>query len=221
MAIVPDITLNIKPRKPHVTAIWILSIVLLLSLGGNVYQNNLRKNEKTRALLDMGEARVLIAMKQGQILQRDSLISTIRKERSERTAKDSVSMAGLKTRLATLQGKLTKLPTTVKYNPDSATVDSLRTAFVLKDSVIDTQALMIMNLETEKQGLFASFTREIDLITSQRADQVAISNSLQTQLVDEQGKTRKSERWRKFWKRTTGAVVVAAAAVVTIVTLKE
>jgi hypothetical protein len=193
-------------KKRDLIYLGIIAVLLI----GNFWQFRVNQNEKQANLLALGESRVLIEGKLAEIRMRDSLISTIRKERVERTAKDSVSMAGLKTRVAVLRGEIAKLPTVIPYNPDTLTIDSLRTAFVLKDSVIDTQALMIMNLETEKESLFNSFTREVQQLTDQRSDQVEISNTLQDQLIEQQKETRKEKRKKKFFRTLS---VIGAAGI--------
>ena len=194
---------------------WILVVILLLSLVGNWYQDSLRKKDRIKADLDKANSNTVIAQKNGEIIIRDSIIAQIREERRETTVKDSVAMAGLKKRVSILIGEIAKLPKVIQYNPDSATVDSLRVAFVMKDSVIDTQSLMIMNLEAEKQGLFSSFTREVQQLTDQRYAQVVISNQLQQQLVAEQANTRREVRRKKFFRFLAG-VGIATAGVLAI-----
>lgn len=194
------------------TTILILSIALLLSLVGNWYQSKLRKDKEFFNELDRANSNAAIAGKLAEISIRDSIIIDIRKERQEDSVENSVSLSALKQRVATLQVKIQKLPKTVVYNPDSATVDSLRVAFSLKDSTINTQALMIMSMEVEKTGVFDSFHKEIAQLEQKQAAQVEISNQLQTQVVSAQAETRKEVRKRKFWRFTT-AVGVAAVGV--------
>lgn len=191
-------------------AILGLFVLLLISGGINIWQNKVRKAGEFQAMLDLANSNTLIAQKTGQIAMRDSAIAAIRKERAIDSLKSSIDSRAFKAQIGKLRFKISQLPQKIVYNPDSATVDSLRVSFALKDSVIDTQALMIMNLETEKQGLFASFTREVQQLTDNRNDQIVITNQLQNQLVEEQGKTRKEVRKKKMWRFIAGVGVATA-----------
>lgn len=193
-------------------ALGIMAILLLISGTAIVLMVNSAKKEQQARMIDHERSNTIIATQRGQILVRDSLIAAIRKERHKDSLENSTSQKALKARVATLTGRISKLPQKIFYNPDSATVDSLRVAFVLKDSVIDTQQLMIMSLEVEKTGIINSFYKEISQLEDQRESQVDISNQLQNQLVESQTQTRKEVRRKKFWRGAamlvTGGIAV-------------
>lgn len=189
-----------------------LFVLLLISL----WQNKVRKAAEFQAMLDLANSNTLIAQKTGQIAMRDSAIAAIRKERAVDSLKSSVDSRAFKAQIGKLRFKISQLPQTIVYNPDSTTVDSLRLSFSLKDSAINTQAIRITDLEAEKTMMSDSFHKEITQLTDNRNDQIAISNQLQNQLVSEQGKTRKEVRKRKFWR----TVSVAAAGGIAFLLLK-
>lgn len=199
-------------------ALLIVSALLLLSLLGNFYQINLRNRDKIASELALANSNTIIATNRAVAEQKQAAIEAIRKERTSDSLKNVDETTALKRQISVYREKLKNLPQTVPYQPDSATVDSLRVAFVLKDSVIDTQALMITHLETEKQGLFLSFTSEIKELEDKNKAQVVVSNELQTQLVDEQGEVRKQTRKKKFWRGLsvglTGGLVTAVGILV-------
>lgn len=194
--------------KKH--TLLILSIALLLSLVGNWYQNKLRKDKEFFNELDRANSNAAIAGKLAEISIRDSIIIDIREERQEDSVENSESHKALKRQISGYRKKLQTLPKTVPYQPDSSMVDSLRVAFSLKDSTINTQALMIMSMEVEKTGIFDSFHREILQLEQKQAAQVEISNQLQGQLVDERANTRKEKRRKGLWRTLT---VISAGAI--------
>lgn len=191
--------------KKH-TPLLILSIALLLSLVGNWYQNKLRKDDRIAQELATANSNTLIAANRAIAEQKQAAIDGIRKERTSDSLENAKETGALKRQISGYRKKLETLPKTVVYNPDSSTVDSLRLAFSLKDSTINTQALMIMSMEVEKTGIFDSFHREILQLEQKQAAQVEISNQLQNQLVTEQGESRKWEKKakKKFSVTVTG-----------------
>lgn len=196
-------------EKLKTWTILILFALLLISGIGNLYQGSIRKNDKIRADLDRANSNTVIHGKIAQIAMRDSAIAAIRKERAVDSLKSSVSEKSFKAQIGKLRFKISQLPQKIVYNPDSATVDSLRLSFSLKDSAINTQAIRITDLEAEKTMMSDSFHKEITQLTDNRNDQIAIANQLQNQLVDEQGKTRKEVRKKKVWRFISGVGVAA------------
>lgn len=214
--------ITIKPSQNRFKNFtWILAGILFVSVSINIFQHKLRNRADILADLDRANSNTIIAGKTSEIEQKQAAIESIRKERTVDSLVSTKKIGALNVKLARYEKKLSTLPKTVPYSPDSAMVDSLRLAFIFKDSTIDTQKLKIAQLETDITAQFESFSKEIKETQEQRAAQVDISNQLQNKLVDEQGKTRKAERGKRFWKRTAGVITVVAATVVTIVTLKE
>lgn len=192
-----------------------LLALLLISGGLNIYQNKIRKNSEIAAELARANSNTLIAAKTSEVEQKQAAIESIRKERGIDSLKKASEIGALKGQISTFRKKLESLPKVIVYNPDSATVDSLRVAFSLKDSTINTQALMITSMEVEKEGYFKSFHREIGELEGQKSAQVVAINQLQTQLVDEQGKVRKEKRNKKIWRFLAG-VGIATAGVLAV-----
>lgn len=193
-------------------ALIILSIALLLSLVGNFFQIRHANKERVARMLEFEQSNTLIAGKRSEVEQKQLAIEGIRKERTSDSLENAKETVALKRQISVYRKKLATLPKTVVYNPDSSTVDSLRVAFQLKDSTINTQALMIMSMEVEKTGIFDSFHREIAQLEQKQAAQVEISNQLQSQVVSAQAETRKEVRKKKVW-RFLAAVGVTTAVV--------
>lgn len=181
-------------------ALWIISIALLISLFFNFYQINLRKNDKILAELNLAKSNTIIAGNEAVIEQKQAAIESERKQRRLDSLSSAVKTTALNVKISRYEKRLETLPKTIPYSPDSSMVDSLRIAFSLKDSVIDTQKLKIANLSRDIDAQFESFGREIKDLQIQRAAQVENTNQLQTQLVSEQGKTRKEARKKKFFR---------------------
>lgn len=190
-------------------ALWIISIALLISLFFNFYLINLRKNDKILAELNLSKSNTIIAGNEAVIEQKQAAIELIQKERALDSLKSQGEKKALNVKIARYEKRQQHLPKIVPYQPDSAMVDSLRVAFSLKDSTIDTQNLKIGLLERDIDAQFQSFSREIAQTQEQRAAQVDISNQLQNQLVEEQGKTRKEVRKKKVWRFVAGVGVAA------------
>lgn len=196
--------------------ILVLFVPLLISGGLNLYQSSIRKNDRIAAELNLAKSNTTIATKEAQIAMREATIDSIRKDRSKDSLQATMSQAAFKAQIGKLRFKISQLPQQIVYNPDSATVDSLRLSFSLKDSAINTQAIRITDLEAERTMMSDSFHKEITQLTDNRNDQIVITNQLQSQLVEEQGKTRKEKRKRKFWR----TVSVAAAGGIAFLLLK-
>ncbi len=190
--------------------ILVLFILLLVSGGLNLWQNKLRKDGEILAELNLAKSNTIIAGKTSEIAMRQATIDSIRKDRSKDSLKASIDSRAFKAQIGKLRFKISQLPQQIVYNPDSATVDSLRVSFQLKDSAINTQAIRITDLEAERTMMSDSFHKEITQLTDNRRDQIAISNQLQTQLISEQANTRKEKRRKKFWRTVS---VIGAAAV--------
>jgi len=204
MAIAPDVTFNIKPRKPHVTAIWILSIVLLLSLGGNVCQHlhiqNKELADELRNINHLNEN----AVSEDRIKQAQARIDSI----TAKGIRDSVSWksreSALKMRNSTTTKNLAVLRVPVQPLIDSIkalgdfvlTYDSLS---AIKDSTIYETGMRLATKEAELHELG-------QLHKVQITEQVGITNNLQEDIVFEQGETRK-------WKRKANKKFVVSGGV--------
>lgn len=203
-------------HNPWKNSTWILAGILLLSLLGNWFQSSIRKNDRIANELNLAKSNTTIATKEAQIAMREATIDSIRKDRSKDSLQATMSQAAFKAQIGKLRLRISQLPQKMVYNPDSATVDSLRLSFSLKDSAINTQAIRITDLEAEKTMMSDSFHKEITQLTDNRNDQIAIANQLQSQLVESQSDTRKEKRKRKFWR----TVSVAAAGGIAFLLLK-
>lgn len=191
-------------------ALIVVSIALLLSLVGNFFQIRHAQKERIARMIEFEQSNTLIAGKRSEVEQKQAAIDGIRKERTSDSLENAKETGALKRQISGYRKKLETLPKTVIYNPDSSTVDSLRVAFSLKDSTINTQALMITSMEVEKTGIFDSFHREILQLEQKQAAQVEIANQLQGQVVSEQANTRKEKRRKGLWRTLT---VISAGAI--------
>jgi anti-sigma-K factor RskA len=79
---------------------------------------------------------------------------------------------------------------------------------------------LITSLELRHEAEIIDLEEIVRLMRHQVQEQVGITNSLQEQILFEQGETRRERRWKKIWKGATVVVTVTAATVVTIISLK-
>lgn len=212
--------IKIKPSQNRwKNSTWILAGILLLSLVGNWFQINLRKNDRIAAELSEFRNQTEIA---GHRALAKSFGDRAKEVDSLRVLeRDSAKIAqrAAKIENQAIRKTLSRLRPLLAPKIDS--IPDLRDFVALQDSLINGQDSLIMSLEFSCMAQVRSFEEVIRLNRAQIQEQIAVSNTLQEMLVSEQGKTRKAERGKRFWKRTAGVITVVAAAVVTIVTLKE
>lgn len=207
-----------KLKKYTILAILIL---LFVSVSVNIFQHKLRKR-----------ADILASLKEISLLNEnavhkaasDSASAQVKRLNTKLAVTRDSAKSSHKRFVSEIKGdkkKLASLPQVIPKNPDSSLLDSIRTAFYLKDTIIAKQDDFIKSMELTHAAEIVDLNAIINLQSQQITSNMAIGENWRQMAENAQAGEQRADKWRKFWKRTTGAVVVAAAAVVTIVTLKE
>jgi len=195
-------------------AIWILSIALLLSLVGHVVTWRIRDNERTRQLLDIGEAKLTIATKQAEILGRDTLIQALQTKVVKDSAKFKVSQNAAIREIKVYKVTIAKLRPLLQAKIDS--FPDLREFVAAQDSTIDNQQALIQSQELHCTLQVRSLQQIIALTTQQFEAQKQITAAVTEQLAISTQETRKERRGKKFWRvlavvGTVGGILLGAS----------
>jgi len=189
-----------------------LSIALLLSLGGNVYQNNLRKNEKLEA--DFKNIKLLNENAVHKAAS-DSAANEVKRIQAKlKITKDSVKVSHKRfvSEIGLSKKKLSKLPQVIPQNPDSTLLDSIRTAYHLKDTIISQQDEFIKSLELTHAAELLDMNAIISAQAQQITSNMAIGENWRQMAETAQKGEKKQKRGKVFW-RTTTLIVTGAAAI--------
>lgn len=199
----------------------ILAILILLfvSVSVNIFQHKLRK-----------KADILASLKEISLLNENA----VHKAASDSAkAQESRAWAKIDSERASFKVALSKAEAEIKRHKSNSAVtrpkiqvlvDSipdLRDFVAFQDSTIVSQDSLIVDLQLRHRAEVVDLNEIIKLQGQQIVSNMAIGDNWRQMAENAQAGERRADKWRKFWKRTTGAVVVTAAAVVTIVTLKE
>lgn len=215
------VTFNVKPKRPHVTAIWILAGLLFISLTGHYL--TFRWNESREMAASMKEIQLLNENAVHKAAS-DSASAQVKRLNAKLAVTRDSAKSSHKRFVSEIKGdkkKLASLPQVIPQNPDSSLLDSIRVAFHLKDTIIAKQDDFIKSMELTHAAEIVDLNAIINLQAQQITSNMAIGENWRQMAENAQAGERRADKWRKFWKRTTGAVIVTAATVVTIVTLKE
>lgn len=189
-------------------ALIIVSALLLLSLGGNVYQvyhanlNRELRLAQNRYFQDI-QVQAKVRFDSAEV-QKNRKLSKIASER------DSFKVALVHAKAEIARHKRNATATRPKIQVLVDTIPDLRDFVAYQDSTIASQDSLIANLELRHSAEIVDLEEVVRLMRFQIQEQVLITNSLQGQVVEEQANTRKERRAKKFYRTLS---VIGAAGI--------
>jgi hypothetical protein len=184
---------------------WMIVILLLLiSVGGNVYQWQNARTEQLRRSLDNGRSQVEILKHEAAAktagARADSLVSVFGKRR----AADSVALRAVRMRNSAMAETLKKLRIPVQPLIDS--LPDLRAFVLANDSLLAAKDEHIHQLELRHSAQVVDLEAIIFELQKQNLAQAAISDAWRETATSMRQDLRVEKRKRKLW--TTISVVL-------------
>lgn len=180
------------------TALFILSIILLLSIAGNVYQYFGNRDREQAAEIKSEARRDSIRIKTAEILKADTLIRDIRAKMGKDKAKSDSVLKVKETRISALRQKIASLGGITPVEEADTTCARLIMVSSLKDSVIQKQDDLISTLELTHSAKVTDLETIIHAQSGQITASMAIGEAYKAELALSQSETRKAVRKSKF-----------------------
>lgn len=188
-------------------AMGIMAILLLISGTLNFIQLNSAKREQIARTLDFERSNTMIAAQTARADMLDSIAKAKDKSAKERATKDSVALKVKERAISAMSRNLAVLRVPVQPLIDS--LQDLGLFVETYDSLSAQKDSLIYDMRLRHAAQIVDLEEVLSLTRAQINELVDISNQLQTQLVDEQGKTRKQNRLKKVWRFVAGVGVAA------------
>lgn len=193
-----------------------LLILLFASVSVNIFQHKLRKR-----------ADILASLKEISLLNEnavhkaasDSASAQVKRLNTKLAITRDSAKSSHKRFVSEIKGdkkKLASLPQVIPQNPDSSLLDSIRTAFYLKDTIIAKQDDFIKSMELTHAAEIVDLNAIINLQAQQITSNMAIGENWRQMAENAQDGERREVKRKKFWR----TVSVAAAGGIAFLLLK-
>jgi len=133
-----------------------------------------------------------------------------------KTTKDSVKVSHNRfvSEIRASKKKLSKLPQVIPQNPDSTLLDSVRTAFYLKDTIISHQDEFIQSMELTHAAEIIDLNEIVKLQAQQIVSQMAIGENWRNMAGNAQKGEQKEKKAKKVWRFIAGVGGAAVAILI-------
>lgn len=202
------VTFNVKPKRPHVTAIWILAAVLFLSLIGHYLTFRWNESRESDLLVKNAALRNTIAINDFILKREQAHSDSLMLQIAKSTARNKKVLEVKERAISTLSKKLAILRVPVQAILDTSAilsefVDTYDSMNQEKDSLISEMKLRHAAEVVDLNALINSQAKQImAAVTTGEAWRTAAENAQKAET--------KATKAKKFWR---GAAMVATAGV--------
>lgn len=186
----------------------IVVLLLLISVGGNVYQWQNARTEQLRRSLDNGRSQVEILKHEAAAKTAGARADSIRASFISRRTSDSLALRALSVRNSAMSETMKKLRIPVQPLIDS--LPDLRAFVLANDSLLAAKDEHIQQLELRHSAQVVDLEAIIFELQKQNLAQAAISDAWRETAVKEQADAKKERKWKRFFQWTTAIVTGVA-----------